>query len=94
MAQANVVSITSAVEAERVLGPVESKAEGAYRMADILVDLVENMFGDRKVHKGIFGRGNCFYIDEDSVESLIFAAYELKDRIRDTRDALVEMIPA
>jgi hypothetical protein len=55
-------------------------------MAQIALTLVEINLGNKKRHEQITGSQNTYYLSEDDAAAMIFAGYEVHNRLRDLRD--------
>jgi hypothetical protein len=55
-------------------------------MAHIAATLLENSFGDRKTHEEITHLPNTYYVIEEDADAMIFASYEVHNRLKALRN--------
>jgi hypothetical protein len=61
-------------------------------MAHIAATLLEINLGNKKRHEQITGSQNTYYLSEDDAGAMIFAGYEVHNRLRDLRDKYLDSL--
>jgi uncharacterized ferredoxin-like protein len=71
---------------KKVIPDIESDLHDACNMAHIAAEMIENLFGDKNVHRQLTGRDDAYFISDDDLEAMHFAVYEVHEMVKNLRD--------
>ena len=59
-------------------------------MAHIAAGLMEDAFGDKKVHLDLTRKPNAYHINLDRLDAMLFAVYNVQQRVQKLRDKYLD----